>query len=120
MKKALLLILGTISLILGTIGIFLPILPTTPFYLLTAWCYVRSSQKLYNKVMNNKFFGYIVKDYMEKKAIRRKTKVVAITILVIGVGISISLIDILIVKILLACIAVAVTIHILRMRELRA
>ena len=49
--------LGTFFLILGAIGIFVPLLPTTPFWLLTCWFYVRSSEKLYNRVMSNRYFG---------------------------------------------------------------
>ncbi len=117
MKKALLLILGTVSLVLGTIGIVLPLLPTTPFYLLTAWCYLRSSKTLYRKAMDNRVFGYVVKDYMEKRAVRRKTKVVAIAVLVIGIGISIVLVDSWPVRILLACVAIAVAVHILKLKS---
>lgn len=54
LKKYLLIIMGTISLILGTVGIFIPILPTTPFLLLASYCYIRSSKKLYNWLINHK------------------------------------------------------------------
>jgi len=55
-------IVGTISLVFGVIGIFLPILPTTPFLLLAAACYARSSERFYNKLMNNKWFGNYIKN----------------------------------------------------------
>ena len=55
--------LGTFFLILGAIGIFVPLLPTTPFWLLTCWFYVRSSERLYNRVMSNRYFGPHIKGY---------------------------------------------------------
>ena len=57
--------LGTFFLILGAIGIFVPLLPTTPFWLLTCWFYVRSSEKLYNRVMSNRYFGPHIKGFVE-------------------------------------------------------
>ena len=60
--------LGTFFLILGAIGIFVPLLPTTPFWLLTCWFYVRSSEKLYNRVMSNRYFGPHIKGFVEDKA----------------------------------------------------
>ena len=60
--------LGTFFLILGAIGIFVPLLPTTPFWLLTCWFYVRSSERLYNRVMSNRYFGPHIKGFVEDKA----------------------------------------------------
>ena len=79
--RILYIVLGSISLVLGTLGIFLPILPTTPFYLLTAWLYMRGSEKLYNKIMNNKYFGAIVRNFQEDESISLKTKIVIISML---------------------------------------
>jgi len=81
MNKTLCVILGSISLVLGTIGIFLPLLPTTPFYLLTAWFYMRGSKKLYDKVMSNKYFGTIVRNFQEDKSISLRTKIIIISML---------------------------------------
>jgi uncharacterized membrane protein YbaN (DUF454 family) len=80
-RKAVYIVLGSISLLLGTLGIFLPLLPTTPFYLLTAGLYLRSSEKLYNKVMSNKYFGSIIRNFQEDKSIPLRTKITTITIL---------------------------------------
>ena len=55
-KKIGLIALGTLSLIVGIIGIFLPILPTTPLLLLTSYCYISSSEKLSEKFMNTKIY----------------------------------------------------------------
>jgi len=113
-RKIVYIILGSISLILGTLGIFLPLLPTTPFYLLTAWAYMKSSEKLYQKVMNNKFFGTIVRDFQENKTIPLKTKIFSVSLLWITILSSVFFfVSVWWVKILLIAIATGVTIHIL-------
>jgi len=64
-----LIVVGTISTALGILGIFVPILPTTPFLLLAAACYSRSSQRFYDWLLNNKYFGNYIRNYLEKKGI---------------------------------------------------
>lgn len=81
MKRRLYIILGTIFLVLGTIGIFLPLLPTTPFWLLTCWFYIRGSERLYRRVMRNRYFGPHVRGFMEDRAIPLRSKVVTITVM---------------------------------------
>ncbi len=118
--KTLLIIIGTISLILGIIGIILPLLPTTPFLLLTAACYIKSSEKLYNWLLNHKIWGSYIKNYLEHKAIPLKTKIFAISLLWLTILFSIfSVVANFWVKIGLFLIAVAVTIHLLRLKTLR-
>lgn len=68
-------IFGFISLALGIIGIFLPIMPTTPFILLSAFCFSRGSEKIYNWFISNKYFGRIVKDWEENRVIKLKVKI---------------------------------------------
>ena len=80
MKKILFIVLGSISLILGVIGIFVPGLPTTPFLLLTAGLYVRSSEKLYNKLINNRFLGHYIISYRENRGLEKKVKIYAIAL----------------------------------------
>lgn len=79
--KIIYIIIGTNCLILGAIGLFIPLLPTTPFWLLTCWCYIRSSEKLYNRVMANKYFGGYIKNYVEDKAIPLRAKVTTLTVM---------------------------------------
>ena len=115
--KTVYVILGSVSLALGTLGIFLPLLPTTPFYLLTAWLYMRSSEKLYNKVMNNKYFGSIVRNFQEDKSISLKTKILTISMLWITILLSAFLaVTVWWIRLLLFAIAIGVTIHILSYR----
>ena len=72
---------GSISLGLAILGIIVPGLPTTPFALLSAYLYAKSSEKLYNWLLNNKVLGPRVKDYHRKKGVTRKSKIVVIILL---------------------------------------
>lgn len=116
MKKYLLIISGIISLSLGIMGMFLPVLPTTPFLLLSAACFLRSSKKLYDWLLNHKRLGTYIKDFVEHKAISRRLKVVSITTLWLTISISIFVVNILWVRIILMLIAIAVTLHILHFK----
>jgi len=113
LKRILYYTAGTIFLALGIIGIVFPILPTTPFLLLTAACYVRSSEKAYNWLIHNKLFGKIIRDYIEGKGLPIKVKLITIILLWITIFFSIVLIAIFWVQILLIIIASLVSIHIL-------
>ena len=111
-KRVLYYIAGTIFLALGIIGIVFPILPTTPFLLLSAACYVRSSEKAYNWLIHNKLFGKIIRDYREGRGLPIQIKVITIILLWITIFISILFITIFWVQILLIIIASLVSIHI--------
>ena len=112
--KLICVILGSVTLVFGTLGIFLPILPTTPFYLLTAWLYMRGSPKMYHRVMNNKYFGTIVRDFQQNKLISFNTKIIVVSMLWVAILISIFLVvSALWIRFLLFIIAIGVTIHVL-------
>ena len=68
-------LLGSFFVALGTIGIFVPGLPTTVFLIIAAGCYIRSSQKLYNWLISNKTFGPLILDYREGKGMPKKAKI---------------------------------------------
>ena len=86
--------LGSLFVTLGTIGVFVPGLPTTVFLIIAAACYIRSSQKLYNWLISNKTFGPLIKDYREGKGMPKKAKVLALSMITIFAGSSsIFLID---------------------------
>lgn len=76
--KVLYVVLGTLSLGLGIIGIIVPGLPTTPFLLLTAALYIKSSEKLYQRLISNKIVGPFIVDYRQKKGVTRSVKLFAI------------------------------------------
>jgi len=119
--KALLLVGGTVSLVLGAVGIFLPILPTTPFLLLSAACYLRSSERMYKWLLGNRWFGEYIKNYKEGKGIPAKTKMVALAILWAAIFYSTLMVvdEILIAQIALLAIAVGVSVHLVRIPTYR-
>lgn len=106
-------IIGTISLCLGLLGIFIPILPTTPFLLITATLYAKSSDKLYRWLMSNPHLGPYIKDFREYRTLPLRVKVISISTLWCTILLSMYLVEIVFVRLLLLIIAIAVTIHIL-------
>ena len=82
------LILGFLCLVLGTIGVFLPFLPTVPFYLVTAFSFAKSSERLHNWFINTKLYKKNLESFVERKAMTLKTKLsilISVT-LVMGLG----------------------------------
>ncbi len=117
LRRRILIIAGTIFTGIGIIGIFVPILPTTPFLLLAAACYVRSSRRFYNWLLSNRFFGVYVKNYLEGKGMPLKVKILVIALLWITIGLLIGfVIEHLVVKIILVVIHIGVTIHIILLK----
>ena len=79
--RALLIVLGTLCVALGVLGIFLPVLPTTPFLLLAAICYARSSKRFYHWLITNRWCGVYIRNYREGRGIPLKLKVLTILLL---------------------------------------
>ncbi len=120
MRKRLFIVLGFIFLGLGILGIFLPLLPTTPFLLLAAWLFAKSSERLYRRLINDKYVGNYIKDFKEYRSIPLKTKIFAISLIWLTMGYSIIFaIKIIWVKIVLLIVAIGVTIHILSFKTKR-
>ena len=111
--------IGTVALALGVIGIVVPVLPTTPFLLLAAACYARSSERLHRWLMNNRFLGEPVRNYRDSRAVKLHVKVYAITLLWAGIAVSIVAIGGFWLTLALAAIALAVTAHILMLKTIR-
>ena len=106
--------LGTLSLALGVLGIFVPLLPTTPFILLSAALYARSSKRFYHWLIYNKWLGRYIRDYREGRGVPLGAKIVSINLLWITIGYAVFyLIDPVWLKILLLLIALTVSIHLL-------
>jgi uncharacterized membrane protein YbaN (DUF454 family) len=105
---------GFISLILGVIGIALPILPTTPFLLLASAAFAKSSKRFHRWLLNNKILGAYIKNYREGKGLPLKIKVITLSLLWITIITSILfLMHLFWLQIVLICIAIVVSIHII-------
>ena len=117
LKRRLFVVVGTIALVLGIVGIIVPVLPTTPFLLLAAICYLRGSQRLYNALLGNRFVGSYISNYLEGRGMSLKMKIWTLSMLWIAIVCSALLAtDSLIIRIILAVVLVGVTIHILLIR----
>ena len=118
--KYLLIILGSICLALGVIGIFLPLLLTTPFLLLSAALYVRSSDKLYQWLIHQKYLGEYIRNFREHKAIPLRAKIISITMVWITlIYCALSISDEVWLKAIFLVLAISVTWHILSYKTLK-
>ncbi|MCX6308490.1 MAG: YbaN family protein [Bacteroidia bacterium] len=86
--KPIYIVLGTLSLILGIIGIIVPGLPATPFMLLTAWLYLRGSDKLYHRLLKHKYLGKYIDDFRSGKGMTMWFKLGSLVLMVIMVTVS--------------------------------
>lgn len=112
-----LLISGILLTAVGILGIFLPLLPATIFFILAAWCFARSSEKFHVWLHNNKFFGKYLSNYTSGNGMTLISKIMSITMLWIGMIISaVWLTELTYVRILLAIIGIGVTWHLLAIK----
>ena len=113
-RVLLLKIAGTLSLVIGGIGIILPLLPTTPFLLLAVVCYAKSSKRCYRWLIYNRWFGEYIRNWHEGRGIPMKTKVLSILFLILTIGYStVFVVPFFTGKVALIIIAVCVSVHIL-------
>jgi hypothetical protein len=77
-KRLIWLLVGTVSLGLGVVGVFLPLLPTTPFVLLAAFAFARSSPRLHNWLLQHAVFGPLIENWRRHGAIGRKAKLAGV------------------------------------------
>lgn len=118
-KKYILIVAGFTSLALGVIGIFIPLLPTTPFVLLSAACFIKSSESLYNWITNHKLFGDYIKYYLKFRAVSLRSKIISNVFLWVVILISVIFYtEILWIRVLLIIVASCVTIHLVKMKTL--
>lgn len=118
--KIILAFLGSLSLVLGILGVFLPVLPTTPFLLLSAALYVRSSERLYNWLMQHRHLGPYIRNFRENRAIPLRVKIVSVslvwaTLLYCAVFVA----WVWWMRLFFIAIAVGVSVHILHYRTLK-
>ncbi len=119
-RKAVLIFLGTVCVGLGIMGMFLPLMPTTVFLLMAAYCYSKSSEKFHNWLMTNKLFGKHISDYKSGKGISVRQKITTIAILWASIGFSIWMTAAgFWLTLLLLAVAVGVTLHLVLLRTCR-
>ena len=112
---------GCTAVALGTVGIFLPLVPTTPFLLLAAACFIRSSDRLYERLITHRWLGGYIRNYREHRAITKKAKVVTLALLWLTIGYSVVWVARTpALRALLLAIAAGVTLHVLRLKTLTA
>jgi uncharacterized membrane protein YbaN (DUF454 family) len=110
---------GILALGLGIAGIFLPLLPTTPFLLAAAACFVRSSERMYRWLMGHRWFGPLIRNYRHHRAITKRNKTVTLTLLWGTIGYTAFwVLQGWFLRALLLLIAAGVSIHVLRLRTL--
>ena len=108
---------GTLCVVLGVAGIFLPILPTTPFLLLAAVCYARSSSRLYHWLLNNRLFGEYIRNYREGRGLPLRLKILTILTLWLTIGsTALFAVSSLWTRVLLFLIAAGVTLHLIMIK----
>ena len=118
-KRSFYFVLGTVCLILGAVGVFLPILPTTPLLLLAAACYYKSSARMHRWMLHNRWFGNYLRNYAEGKGISVKAKLFTISLLWLLISYSaFFVVNSLIIQLVLFAIAVGVTIHLIKLPTL--
>ena len=110
--------IGSISLAFGVLGIILPIIPTTPFLLLSSYCFVRSSKKLYSWLIHHKIFGSYLYHYVTYKAISKRAKTIAIAMIWISLSYCIYIVSIWYLKLMLFAIGSFVSMYILTRKTL--
>jgi uncharacterized membrane protein YbaN (DUF454 family) len=104
----------------GILGIFIPVLPTTPFLLIAAACYARSSQRFYDWLLNNRWFGNYIRNYLQGKGVPLRAKVLTIALLWIAIGCSVAFaVQLFVVRLILILIAIGISIHVLLLRTLK-
>jgi uncharacterized membrane protein YbaN (DUF454 family) len=111
-----LLAIGWLSVALGVIGIFLPVLPTTPFLLLAAACFMRSSKRFYLWLVNHRQLGPWIVDYLEGQGIPLKGKVYAISLMWLSIGLSCYLVPLFWARAFMLSSAVLVSLYILKQK----
>lgn len=112
-------IVGSISVLLAIAGIFLPLVPTTPFLLLASACYLRGSKRLHAWLMRNRFLGQYIEGFQQGRGIPLRAKIITIALLWGSILFSIYKVDVIAVESLLFVIGVAISTLILRMKTFK-
>ncbi|GIU25252.1 inner membrane protein [Shewanella colwelliana] len=118
LKRGMYLVVGLCSLLLGLIGIAVPLLPTVPFVLLAAFCFARSNQRLHNWLMTHPWFADALQDWDRERAIRKGLKKKAYIATSVSFLVSIAIVPLIWVKVMLACMLTGLLLYLRRIPEL--
>jgi uncharacterized membrane protein YbaN (DUF454 family) len=118
-KKAVLVAAGSVCLVLAVLGVFLPLLPATPFLLLASACYVRSSERLHGWLMGNRVLGGYIRNFQERRGIPVRAKVATVAVLWLSLLYSIYRLDYLWVELMLVGMGLTSSFFIFRMKTLK-
>lgn len=118
--KYLLVVFGSVALVLGIVGIFLPLLPTTPFLLLAAALYFRSSPRLYDWLLSHRHLGPYIRNFRENRAIPLRVKIVSVSLVwVTLLYCTFFVAESLLLRLFFVLLATAISAHILHYRTLK-
>ena len=118
--RTFLIIAGFLFVGLGFLGIFVPLLPTTPFLLLAAFCFANSSERFHRWLLHNRLMGSYIRDYLEKGGVSLRNKITAISLIWISIGYcTVLLLENWYLRTLMLVIAAAISIYLLRLPTIR-
>ena len=120
MKRPFFVAAGSASLALGIVGIFVPVLPTTPFLLLASACYLRGSERMHRWLLSHPRLGPFIRAFEEGRGIPRRSKAIAIGLLWLSISHAIWMLGTPLAAVALLALATGVTIYLLRLPTLRA
>ncbi|WP_406666817.1 YbaN family protein [Gallaecimonas sp. GXIMD1310] len=106
---------GWLAVALGVLGIFLPVLPTTPFILLAAWCFAKGSPRWHQWLRDNRYFGQMVRDWERERGLRRRYRNRAVAMMLVTFAISIYLVPSNGLRLMLLTIMAAVLVYLYRL-----
>jgi len=115
-KKTFLIVAGVVSIAIGGIGIFLPLLPTTPFVLLAAGCFAGSSPAMHRWLCRSRFFGEYIENYRTNAGVSKSIKIRAIVFLWAGLALSAAAVHKPLVRVILAVVGICVSTHLLMIK----
>lgn len=118
MRRRLLTACGLAAAGLGAAGIFLPLLPATPFLLLALLCFARSSERLHRRLLNHRLCGPHLRYYLERRAVPLSVKVSSLALLWLSLGVSAAIVDKPWVDLLLGAVGIGVSLHLLFLRTI--
>jgi len=119
-RRILWVVLGSLCLLIAAIGVFVPVLPTTPLLLLTAACYVRGSQRFHHWLLSNRLFGGYLRDYAEGRGVPTRTKAISLVMLWGVILWSVLRVEHIHIRFALLLVALAVSAHVLTRPTLRS